>query len=214
MKSPYDYHLLGMMGEKIGEGIPVFVGLPSVIRPEDLRNLGAQLNTSGAYAMYHIPGFTPEAPDLETALGGRKPKREVVITDRDLAEMQESFSDPAENGKIDFSMFGCPHFTIEECVYIAKQLEGKKLKVPMYILVSSYGAEMAERMGAAEALRKAGAYVIPDTCPDEPCWHFLKGKTGITESPKCAYYPRMRGIHFVIRDLDTCIEASLKGEVS
>ena len=41
----------------------------------------------------------------------------------------------------------------------------------------------------------------------------LCGKVGITESPKCAYYPRRRGINFVIRDLDTCIEAALTGEV-
>ena len=54
MKSAYEYHLLGMMGDKIGEGIPVFTGLPKVITPEALRNLGAQLNTSGAYGMYHL----------------------------------------------------------------------------------------------------------------------------------------------------------------
>lgn len=34
MKSAYEYHLLGMMGDKIGEGIPVFIGLPKVIRSE------------------------------------------------------------------------------------------------------------------------------------------------------------------------------------
>ena len=55
----FEYHLLGMMGDKIGEGIPVFTGLPHTISPEALRNLGAQLNTSGAYGMYHIVGFTP-----------------------------------------------------------------------------------------------------------------------------------------------------------
>ena len=71
MKSDYEYHLLGMMGDKIGEGIPVFTGLPKVITPEALRNLGAQLNTSGAYGMYHIVGFTPEAPTLEVAVGGK-----------------------------------------------------------------------------------------------------------------------------------------------
>ena len=185
MKSDYEYHLLGMMGDKIGEGIPVFTGLPKVITPEALRNLGAQLNTSGAYGMYHILGFTPEAPTLEVAFGG----------------------------KIDFAMFGCPHFTLEEAKYIAEHVEGKKLSVPMYILVSSHALQMAERMGIYDTLAAAGAELISDSCPDQPCWHYLKGKTGITESPKCAYYPRRRGINFVIRDLDTCIEAALTGEV-
>ncbi|MCD8078174.1 MAG: aconitase X catalytic domain-containing protein [Lachnospiraceae bacterium] len=213
MKTAYEYHLLGMMGDKIGEGIPVFTGLPHTITPEALRNLGAELNTSGAYGMYHIVGCTPEAPTLEAALGGAKPKREVVITDKDLQDMQEEFSDKVNSSKVDFAMFGCPHFTLEEAIYIARQIEGKKLTVPMYILVSSHALQMAERMGIEEILAAAGAELISDTCPDQPCWHYLKGKVGVTESPKCAYYPRRRGIHFLIRDLDTCIEAALTGEV-
>lgn len=212
MKSPYEYHCLGMMGDKIGEGLPVFLGLPKVITPEALRNFGAQLNTSGAYGMYHIVGFTPEAPDLETALGGKKPKREVVITDKDLKDFEEKFSDE-NDGKIDFAMFGCPHFTLEEAKYIAENIEGKKLAVPMYILVSSHAAQMADRMGITKVLNDAGAEIIPDSCPDQPVWHFLIGKTGVTESPKCAYYPRRRGLKFVLRDLDGCIEAALTGEV-
>ena len=213
MKTPYEYHLLGMMGDLIGEGIPVFTGLPKVIPPEALRNLGAQLNTSGAYGMYHIVGFTPEAPTLETALGGKKPVREVVIKEQDLQDFAEKFSDENPGGKVDFAMFGCPHFTLEEAMHIAKRIEGKKLAIPMYILVSSHAAQMAERMGIQKVLTDAGADLIPDTCPDQPVWHYLIGKTGVTESPKCAYYPRRRGIRFVLRDLDTCIEAALAGEV-
>lgn len=213
MKSDYEYHLLGMMGDKIGEGVPVFVGLPQHIGPEALRNLGAELNTSGAYGMYHIVGVTPEAPTLEAALGGKKPKHEVVITDQDLAEFAQRFSDQTDNGKVDFVMFGCPHFTLKEAMHIARQVEGKTLAVPMYILVSSDTVEMARRMGIYHVLTEAGAELIPDTCPDQTCWHYLKGKVGVTESPKCAYYPRRRGIHFVLRSLDECIEAALTGEV-
>ena len=143
---------------------------------------------------------------LSAALGGRKPKREVVITDKDLKDFEEKFSDESNNGKVDFAMFGCPHFTLEEAQYIARHIEGKKLAIPMYILVSSHAEQMAERMGITEILSAAGAEIIGDTCPDQPCWHYLKGKVGITESPKCAYYPRRRGIHFMIRDLDTCID--------
>ena len=213
MKSDYEYHLLGMMGDKIGEGIPVFTGLPKHVSSEALRNLGAQLNTSGAYGMYHIVGTTPEAPTLEAALGHKAPKHEVVITDKDLLEFQEQFSDKGETNKVDYAMFGCPHFTLKEAKYIADHIEGKKLAVPMYILVSSDVREMADRMGMTKVLNDAGADIIPDTCPDQPCWSYLKGKMGITESPKCAYYPRRRGANFMIRDLDTCIEAALTGEV-
>ena len=213
VKTAYDYHIIGMLGKKIGEGIPVFTGFPKeTITKEALRNLGAQLNTSGAYGMYHILGVTPEAPDLETAFGGKEPKRKVVLTNKDKEDILKEISEEG-NRKIDFAMFGCPHFTLEEVKYIASKIEGKKLEKEMWILVSSHVKEMAVRMGLDEIISNAGGFVIPDTCPDQPCWRHLEGKIGITESQKCAYYPQRRGIHFVIRDLDTCIEAALTGEV-
>ena len=212
MKTPYDYHMLGMMGKKIGNGIPVFTGLPKHVSKESLRNLGAQLNTSGAYAMYHIVGFTPEAPTLEAAFGGKEPKRKVVITNEDFEKELEVISLQG-NRSIDFVMFGCPHFTLEEVMHIANRIDGRKLKKEMWILTSSHVKEMAIRMGLDESISAAGGYIVPDTCPDQPCWGHLNGKVGVTESPKCAYYPQRRGIHFVIRDLDTCIDAALTGEV-
>lgn len=213
VKTAYDYHIIGMLGKKIGEGIPVFTGFPKeTITKEALRNLGAQLNTSGAYGMYHILGVTPEAPDLNAAFGGKEPKRKVVLTNEDKENILKEISEEG-NRKIDFAMFGCPHFTLEEVKYIASKIEGKTLKKEMWILVSSHVKEMAVRMGLDEIISNAGGFIVPDTCPDQPCWRHLEGKIGITESPKCAYYPQRRGIHFVIRDLDTCIEAALTGEV-
>lgn len=213
VKNDFDYHIIGMLGKKIGEGIPVFTGFPKeTITKEALRNLGAQLNTSGAYGMYHIVGVTPEAPDLETAFGGKAPNRTVVITNEDKEAILKEIS--LEGSRtIDFAMFGCPHFTLEEVKYIAEKLEGKKLEKEMWILTSSHVKEMAVRMGFDQIITDAGGFIVPDSCPDQPCWRHLTGKVGITESPKCAYYPQRRGIHFVIRDLDTCIEAALTGEV-
>lgn len=212
MKSDFEYQLLGYMGKKIGKGIPVFTGLPKVISKEAFMNLGAQLNTSGAYGIYHVVGVTPEAQTLEQALGGKEPKRKVVITDGDLQNILKEISE--EGGrKIDFAMFGCPHFTLSQVQEIAGMVEGKKLKAEMWILTSSYTKELADRMGLLKIINEAGGHIVEDTCPDQPCWHYLSGKYGVTESPKCAYYPKRRGINFIIRDLRTCIEAALKGEV-
>ncbi len=212
MKSDFEYQLLGYMGKKIGNGVPVFTGLPKYVTPEAHMNLGAQLNTSGAYGLYHIVGVTPEAQTLEAAFGGKEPKRRVTITDEDLQGILQEISEEGAR-KIDFAMFGCPHFTISQVQEIAKILAGKKLKSEMWILTSSYTKELAERMGLLEVINNAGGHIVEDTCPDQPCWHHLKGKLGVTESPKCAYYPKRRGLSFVIRDLRTCVEAALKGEV-
>ncbi len=212
MDNDYKYHMLGMCGKKIGHGIPVFTGLPKHIGPEALRNLGAQLNTSGAYDMYHIVGFTPEAPTLEAAFGGKEPVRKVTITDKDFDDVLKDISLEG-NRKIDFVMFGCPHFTLNECIHILERLDGRKVTKPMYILTSQHVKTTAEDMGVDEKLEALGAHIVPASCPDQPAWKFLKGKIGLTESPKCAYYPQRRGINFVIRDLDTCIESAITGEV-
>lgn len=212
LNNGYDYHMLGMCGKKIGHGIPVFTGIPKDVGPEALRNLGAQLNTSGAYDMYHIVGVTPEANTLEQAFGGKEPERVVTITNEDFDEILKDISLEG-NREIDFVMFGCPHFTLAETEHIANRVRGKKLKKEIWILTSSHVLQMAERMGLEAELEEAGAHIVSDTCPDQPCWKFLKGKIGVTESPKCAYYPQRRGINFVIRDLDACIDAAITGEV-
>ena len=65
----------------------------------------------------------------------------------------------------------------------------------MYILTSSYVRDMAIRMGLNNIIENSGGSIIPDTCPDQPCWHHLKGKIGITESPKmCILSSKKRNI--------------------
>lgn len=211
LKDDFDYQLLGTcVPKKTGPGVPVFTGLPSVISPESLMNLGAQLNTAGAVSLYHIVGVTPEAPTLEAAFHGEKLRYRVVVNDRDLKEIHNAIS--AGGGKIDFAMFGCPHFTIAQVGEIVRLLDGRKFSVGFWVLTSSLTRELARRMGYLEIIEEAGGHIIDDTCIDQPCWRFLYGKKGITDSPKCAYYTRRRNMEFVIRSLPDCVEAAVRGE--
>jgi predicted aconitase len=212
IKSDFDYQLLGSCTQKIGAGVPVFVGLPQNPSQEGLINLGTQLNTTGSYAMFHIPGVTPEAPTLNDALGGKKPERVVTITNEDLENIHKQVSQSP--GRIDFAMFGCPHFTFSQVQEVARLVQGKKLNAEMWVLTSSLNKELARRTGMLEAIEEAGGHIVEDTCIDQPCWSHLNGKVGVTDSPKCAYYAKMRGMNFIIRDLKTCVEAAVKGEVS
>ena len=209
MKSDFDYQMLGYKApEKTGFCIPVFEGLDHP-RKEALMNFGAQLNTGGNVALYHILGFTPEAKTMEQAFQGKKPEREVVITEADLKAMREELTAPG--GKIDFALYGCPHFTIDQVTTIAEMVKGKKLAVPMFVMTSSLTRKLAEKMGYYDIIHDAGGYNIEDTCMDQPCWKFLYGKKGITDSPKCAYYTKRRQMDFVIAPLEDTVEAALKG---
>jgi predicted aconitase len=211
MSDDFAYQMLGYVTpEKIGFKSPVFSGIENP-SPEALMNLGAQLNTGGNVAIFHIIGFTPEAQTAEMAFQGREPEATVTITDDDLLDMRSRLSD--EGGKIDFALFGCPHFTIRQIGEIAKLVEGKQLAVPLWIMTSSLSKTLAERMGYLDIIKAAGGDIAPDTCMDQPCWRFLYGKKGITDSPKCAYYTKRRDMKFVIRSLKESVEAALKGEI-
>ncbi|MEI3140940.1 MAG: aconitase X catalytic domain-containing protein [Lawsonibacter sp.] len=168
VETDFDYQILGWCYPEKYKGleIPVFRGIKKRPTPEGFMNFGAQLNTSGCVSMYHIEGITPEAPTLEAAIGGKKIKETIVITDKDLAETGERLC--REPKKIDFAMFGCPHITINQVATIARVCEGKKFKVPVWLLVSSLTKELAERMGYNAIIQRAGPPLCrtpASTCP-------------------------------------------------
>jgi len=215
VEDDFDWQLLGWCYPLKHKGleIPVFTGIKKRPTPEGFMNFGAQLNTSGAVSMYHMVGITPEAPTLEAAFGGKPPKEKVTISDQDLQKVRQQIC--GEPGKIDFAMFGCPHLSISQVAQIARILEGRKLKVDFWALTSSLTKELARRMGYLQTIQRAGGHVVADTCIDvPPCWQPYYGKTGVTDSPKCAYYNEIRRIKFIIRPLREGVEAAIKGEVS
>jgi cis-L-3-hydroxyproline dehydratase len=214
LRDDFDYHLLGYtLGKEVGADIPIFTEMSS--RPpsrEDLISLGAELATSGTISMYHLAGLTPEAPDVETALKGKAPKKRMTVTESMLKKTQTAMS--YEAGKIDFVMFGCPHYTLNQIRDAARLLEGKKISkyVDFWILTSTATKRSAEHAGYLQIINKAGGHIISATCSDQICWERLyRGKVGMTDSPKAVYYNFPRGIKFALRRRRECIEAALKG---
>jgi predicted aconitase len=214
LKDDFDYHLLGYaVGKEAGTRIPVFTGMEGLSpSPEELTSLGAELATSGAVSLYHIVGFTPEAKDLESAFGRKSPKRTLTVTDGDLQQVQRAHSQP--KGKIDFVMFGCPHYSLWQVGDVARLLEGKKIRrgVDFWVFTSESTRDLARELGYEGMINKAGGHIIGRTCCDEICWErFYQGKVGATDSLKAAYYTSRIGIGFILERRSKCITAALKG---
>ena len=163
VQDDFDYQLLGWAYplKHPGPEIPAFVGIDRRPTPEGFMNFGAELNTSGAVALYHFVGITPEAPTLEAAFGGKKPKLTVQITDSDLDRVRDRIC--GRPGKIDFAMFGCPHLSIRQVGDIARVAEGQKFAVPVWVLTSSLTRELADRMGYLDVITRAGGHIVTDT---------------------------------------------------
>ena len=175
-------------------------------------NLGAQLNTGGNVALYHIVGFTPDAHTRQEAFGGKEDYETVVVTQDDLDQMRARLTAPY--GPVDFALFGCPHLTIDQITTIADMVRGRQLAVPLYAMTSSLTFDLARSMGYLEDIEKSGGHIFSNTCMDQPCWEFLYGKRGVTESPKCAYYTKRRDMEFVITELENAVRGALDGEVA
>ena len=220
LNEPYDWGLLGYyVGRFAGSRIPVlrFRGLAQKPRPEEFLYFGAEAATSGAVAMYHFVGVTPEAQTIEAAFGGKKiPEAEFTVRDSDLAEQEAALSVENRGGAINLVMLGCPQYSYDQLMEAERLMAGRSVSsgVAFWILVSASTGELASRSGMRQRLEKLGVRLALDTCIDEPCFKSFEGGLGVTDSPKCAYYRERRGQPFVIRRLSECVDAAIRGKVS
>ena len=209
----FDYALLGMCGKKIGKGVPLFRGLPETISTEALIALGSELNVSGVFGLYHIPGVTGEMKRGAPVYEERRIKRRVTITGEDLEKALEALT-PYDSGEIEYCVLGCPHYTDSQVELVERLLAGEASRVPIYILTSARVKERAGNTGLEERLLRLGAEIIADTCVDETCcWQKFSGRPGVTDSPKGAYYMEASGIRMPVRDIATCIRWAKKGRI-
>jgi predicted aconitase len=209
LKDGYSYSLLGQyVGKKLGYDIPVFVGIPNRPTIDQYINLCAMLNVTGAIPMFHIPGITVEAKTEEEAFAGNTPKDRITVTDHELKETHEELQ--TATGAIDAVILGCPHYNLDQLAEVARLLRGKKLRhgVPFWINTSATTKLLAERAGHVSVIEESGARVITDTCIDMFCWNNLREKTGMTDSPKCAYYRRFGPVR--VGNVEECVAASVE----
>jgi predicted aconitase len=208
LKDGYSYSLLGQyVGKKLGYDIPVFVGIkrPTI---DQYINLCAMLNVTGAVPMFHIPGITVEAKTEEEAFAGNTPKDRITVTDHELKETHEELQ--TATGAIDAVILGCPHYNLDQLAEVARLLRGKKLRdgVSFSVNTSATTKLLAERAGHVSVIEESGARVIADTCIDMFCWNNLREKTGMTDSPKCAYYRRFGPVR--VGNVEECVAASVE----
>jgi len=73
LKTNRDFAILGYFAGKIaGKEVPVFEGIKNQPKLYDLMSLSAALASSGAVALFHIIGITPEALTKERVIGNQK----------------------------------------------------------------------------------------------------------------------------------------------
>jgi hypothetical protein len=174
---------------------------------------------SGAVALYHVEGITPEAgrPDILA------PNHETFVVD-DLRPAYAALnSDPSpllaggtEGGehkdRIDLVWFGCPHAGLEEVVQIARLLAGRQVKTALWITVAREVRERAAAEGTVAAIEASGGRVVADMCVVVAPMQELDLHTLATPSAKGAtYVPPHAGLRVRYGTIAQCVEAAVTG---
>lgn len=212
-----DYGALGYwVGTRVESGVPVFTGIPKDVSNDQLKSLGAALASSGAVALFHIVGITPEAPTVEAAFGPNTPKQTWDFTDAEKEEAYQKLS-KQQGQPVSLVAMGCPHSSINEIIRVAELVKGKNVKSAFWVLCAQPIKHLAERSGHAKILADAGVTLVCDTCPVLGAMAEPMQKIGMTamatNSAKLAHYaPGQWKIPTYYGTTEQCVNAALKGE--
>ena len=138
-------------GKLVGNRIPFFSGLENAM-PDQLKALGAAMAATGAVALYHVEGVTPEAVKVQFDLSG------IESIPVEHGEVQNLFREI----DVEAVALGCPHCSPQELALIARLLEGKVVTKPLYVFAAQGVIERNQK--TVEAIEKSGARVFADTC--------------------------------------------------
>jgi predicted aconitase len=188
--------------------------LPADVEEDNLKALGAAAASSGAVALFHAVGLTPEAPDLETATGGLAPELVLRLSADKLRASARSLSSAPDGTPLAAVTLGTPHFSLSEFAKLMPLLEGPRLVVDIWINCSRATLTALSERGWEERLADAGVTLIVDTCAYVTTLMRLEGGAVMTNSGKCAYYgPGNLGADVAYGSLAECIASARAGKV-
>lgn len=204
-----------LVGKLAAERIPVIDGYIGSDDEDRLKALGAGAASSGAVGMFHIVGVTPEAPDLESALGGREPVDTLEIGVAELAAARDELSS-GDGSRLDLVALGSPHFSLKEFRRLAPLVAGRRRHddVEFLVTTSRMMRSLAEQAGLLEPLREFGARITVDTCILTSPMLAEGDHTIMTNSAKYAYYsPGLLGASVVFSGMEDCVRSAIAGRV-
>jgi predicted aconitase len=202
-----------VVGRRTGTLVPAVVGLPPSTSEDRLKAFGAAAASSGAVAMFHAVGITPEAPALADATGGAEPELDAPITGADLREARAELTTVGD-GRLGAVSVGTPHCSLAELELLADLGAGEPAIVPFYVNVGRDTFAAAARAGLDAPLERVGITLVTDTCTYiTPILHDVDGPV-MTNSAKWAWYaPGNLGFDVVFGSMRECVRSAALGRV-
>jgi predicted aconitase len=212
------YPVLGyLLGRVCEDRIPVIEGLPADATRDQLKALGAAAASSGAVALFHAVGVTPEAATLNEAFQGSQPEQVMEIHLSELVAARRALSTADAGVQLDAVVLGCPHFSFNEFQQLAGLIQdhpGERVHpgVCFLVLTEQMAYSLAQRGGLLEIVTGFGAQIAHDTCVFHSPILPPTIKTLMTNSGKNAYYaPGELGVQVAFGNLADCVRSAIAG---
>jgi predicted aconitase len=215
MEQDVFFPVLGhLIGGAAGTRVPVIDGL-QYASEDQLKALGAAAASSGAVALFHVVGITPEAPTVHEAFGGRSPEETVEVTAEAVVRARDSLT-TFGGREISGVSLGAPHFSIAEFAALLPLIEDVRIHpaIEFYVSTNRFVLEEIERRAWADIITAAGIQIVVDTCTY--ITPILKRPRGavMTNSAKWAYYaPGNIEVDVVFGSTAECIRSAAAGRV-
>jgi predicted aconitase len=207
--------ILGSLyGREVGNAIGVVTGLRAHPGEDALKAFGAAAASSGAVGLFHIAGVTPEAPDLDTVLGGEPAQQTIVVTPAMVEAARAGLSTAGVVDRIDAVAIGSPHLSLDEFAALERLLAGRKLAVPIYACTGRHALAELDLSGRRKELEALGVVIVADTCVVvTPIMPDLTNGVLMTNSGKFAHYaPGNTGYAVLYGSLADCVESAVTGK--
>lgn len=214
------------VGRKVVEDNPYYVGLDKYF-PRGLNNnnmhilkqMGSASASSGAVALYHVEGVTPEAIEKERDLLVED-YQTYVYDDAEQKKILETFQNLWEDkeGDPNAAFLGCPHLTYQELlswgrrITAALDLRGQEMAaMPVYCFVArKVSGRLVEEEGELASRMKRAGIKVTNQC--HVTYTSMKGfkqnVRGVTNSGKGRNYTPNR-----MFDEDVLTEIIVSGKI-
>ncbi len=202
------------LGTHSANKIPVINGLPPETTEDQLKALGAAAASSGAVALFHAVGVTPEAPTLADALHYQPAEQTITVTLADLRPALSQLS-TVPDGPIGVVALGSPHFSPAEFAALMPLLHAypPQPNVEFIVCTNRLALGALQKRGWLAQLQAANVRVIVDTCVVVTP---IVRRHGVlmTNSGKFAHYtPGNIGLNVIFGSLEECVRSAAQGAV-
>ncbi|MER8773124.1 aconitase X [Mesorhizobium sp. M0220] len=205
-----------IVGQRSGDRIPVISGLPPPRDEDQLKALGAAAATTGAVALFHAVGITPEAKTLDQALQGLVPEEKIRISRADIDHALARLSSVPDGVLLAAVSLGTPHFSYEEWMRLLPLLRevAPGRGVPIYVNTGRATLARLQDEGALADMEEFGLVPVADTCTYVTTIIERLDGVVMTNSGKWAHYaPGNIGVSVAFGDMEDCVRSAAAGRV-